>query len=183
MAINPILKQKFEKIIEHLKGEMSLLRTGRATPALVENLLIEYMNQKFALKQLASISVIQPNIIVIEPWDKGSLDFISKAIVSSSLGMAPIAEKDTIRLALPALTEERRKQLIKLLHEKLEESRVSLRREREDAWRDIQRDEKEKSISEDAKFKAKNELQKLIDDYNQKVKDLGDQKEREILTL
>jgi len=183
MEIAQKLKPKFDKILEHLKSETALLRTGRPTPALVENLSVDYLGEKMLLKQLASISIIQPNIIVIQPWDKQSLESISKAITYSSLGMAPIAERDTIRLTLPALTQERRQQLVKILGEKLEEARVSLRWEREDAWRETQRLEKEKKISEDEKFRAKDQLQTLIDEYNKKIKDLRDQKEKEILTL
>lgn len=198
MDINQKLKPKFDRIIEHFKSESSLLRTGRATPALVENIAVEYMGQKMLLKQLASISVIQPNIIVIQPWDKQSINSISKVLSSSSsLGMAPIVDKDSIRLTLPSLTQERRQQLIKILGEKAEEARVSFRREREDVWREVQRLEKppqrgeprpasagrEKKISEDEKFRAKDQLQKSIDEYNKKIKDLVEQKEKEILNF
>lgn len=184
MDINQKLKPKFDRIIEHFKSEMSLLRTGRATPALVENISVDYVGQKMLLKQLASISVIQPNIIVIQPWDKQSIDSISKALSSSSsLGMAPIVDKDSVRLTLPSLTQERRQQLVKILGEKAEEARVSMRREREDAWREIQRLEKEKKISEDEKFKSKDKLQKIIEEYNKKIKDLVEQKEKEILNF
>lgn len=184
MDINQKLKPKFDRIIEHFKSESSLLRTGRATPVLVENISVDYLGQKMLLKQLASISVIQPNIIIIQPWDKQSIDSITKALSSSSsLGMAPIVDQDSIRLTLPPLTQERRQQLIKILGEKAEEARIGLRREREDIWRDTQRLEKEKKISEDEKFRAKDQLQKLIDEYNKKIKDLMDKKEKEILTF
>lgn len=177
------LKQKFEKIIERLKSEISGLRTGRATPALVENLEVDYYGSKMPLKGLASISAIDARTIEIKPWDKNAIQPIEKAIQSSSLGLNPVTDREGIRLAIPSLTEERRKELTKLLGRNLEDARIHVRKEREDTLREIDRKEKSKEISEDEKFRQKNEVQKLVDETNKKIEEFGSQKEREIMTV
>jgi len=174
------LKSKLERTIEWFRGEISSLRTGRATPALVEDLEVEYYGSKSPLKHIASISTPDSRTIVIQPWDKNALQAIGKAIEHSSLNMNPIADKEIIRLALPALTEERRKDLIKILNTKWEEARVRSRRERDEAWREVQDREKEKKISEDEKFRAKDELQKRVDEFNATLEDVRSKKEQEI---
>ncbi|MDO8600829.1 MAG: ribosome recycling factor [bacterium] len=178
-----MLKQTLEKIFEHLKQEMSGLRTGRASPALVEDLEVDYYGAKTVLKALASISSPEPKQIFIQPWDKNAMEPIQKAIQSSSLGLNPIADRDGIRLTIPALTEERRKDLTKLLGKHLEEARIQVRREREDALKEIDALEKAKKISEDEKFRQKSEVQKQIDDMNKKIEELGETKEHEIMSV
>ena len=177
------LKPKLEKIAAHLKSEITGLRTGRATPSLVEDLEIDYYGVKTPLKAVASISSPDPKQLVIQPWDKNAMQPIEKAIQVSSLGLNPIAEKDAIRLAIPPLTEERRKELVKLLHRYLEDARIAVRREREDALREIDHKAKAKEISEDEKFRRKNEIQKLVDEFNKKIEERGAAKEKEIMTV
>lgn len=177
------LTKKLEKIVEHLKQEASSLRTGRASPALVEDLEVECYGTKTPLKALASIATPEPKQIFIQPWDKNAMEPIQKAIQSSSLGLNPIADKDGIRLVIPALTEERRRDLTKLLGKHLEEARIQVRREREDALRGIDGLEKEKKISEDEKFRQKSEVQKQIDEINKKIEELGKSKEHEIMSV
>lgn len=177
------LIQKLSKIVEHLKQEVSGLRTGRASPALVEDLKIDYYGAETALKALAAISSPEPKQIFIQPWDKNAMEPIQKAIQSSSLGLNPVADRDGIRLVIPALTEERRRDLTKLLGKHLEEARIQVRREREDALKAIDASEKAKEISEDEKFRQKNEVQKHIDDINKKIEELGETKEHEIMTV
>ncbi|MDP3710167.1 MAG: ribosome recycling factor, partial [bacterium] len=175
-------KQKLEKILEHLKIEVVSLRTGRATPALVENLEVDYYGSKTPLKSLAAISSPEARQLVIQPWDKGALQAIEKAIQTSPLGINPIADKDTIRLSIPPLNEERRKELVKTLGKFMEEARIKVRRDREDFFRSVERQEKSKEISEDQKFRQRNEAQKAVDEINKKIEDLAKNKEKEIMT-
>src|SRR3989344_9307222 len=164
-------KQKLEKIIGHLKQEVAGLRTGRATPALVEDLEVEYYGAKTPLKAVAAISSPDPKSLIIQPWDKSAVPAIEKAIQGSSLGLNPITDRDAIRISIPPLTEERRKELTKLLGKHLEEARIHVRREREETLKEIDRKEKAKEISEDERFRQKNEVQKAVDETNKKIED------------
>jgi ribosome recycling factor len=177
------LKIKLDKVLERLKTEIASLRTGRATPALVEDLEIDYYGSKTPLKAVASISVPEPRQILISPWDKNAIQPIERAIQASSLGLNPIADKDAIRLVIPQLTEERRKDLVKTLGKHLEEARIAVRREREEAVKEAEKKEKIGEISEDEKFREKSEIQKLIDEANKKIEEVGLAKEKEIMTV
>lgn len=177
------LALQLEKIIERFKRELGTLRTGRATPALVEDMDVLYYGAHTPLKALASISSPDARQIVIQPWDKNAIQPIEKAIQSSSLGVNPIAEKDSIRVAIPALTEERRKELAKLLGRIMEDARIQVRKHREDALREVDKSAKQKEISEDQKFREKNEIQKTVDETNKKIDEMGKVKEREIMTI
>ena len=176
------LRPKLEKILSDLKSDVASLRTGRATPALVEDLEIEAYGVRQPLKAIAAISSPEPRQIVIQPWDKALLPAIEKAIQASSLGLNPIADKDTIRLALPTLTEERKRDLVKLLKEKLEEARIKVRRVRDEAMKGIDAQEKAKAISEDEKFRQKQEAEKTVGEINRKIEELGAKKEQEIMS-
>ena len=178
-----MFKQKLEKIIEHLKSEISSLRTGRATPALVENLEVDYYGSKTPLKAVASISSPSARELVIQPWDKGAVQAIEKAIQSSSLGLNPVTDRDAIRLSIPSLTEERRKELLKILGRHLENAKIQVRREREEILREVDSKEKAKEISENEKFRQKNEIQKVVDEINKKIEEIGSAKEKEIMTV
>jgi ribosome recycling factor len=175
------IKPELDKVVNFLEREIAQVRTTRASPALVENMVVEYFEQKFPLKQLAAISSPQPREIVIQPWDKSYLEPISLAISKSSLGAAPIVDKDLIRINLPSLTEEYRKSLFKLLSEKSEQAKLTIRHWREKAWKEIQDNFQEGKIREDDKFRAKEELQKLVDEYNEKIEEIKDKKEKEIM--
>ena len=175
------LQSKLEKIVSDLKGETASLRTGRATPALVEDLNIDAYGAKQPLKALAAISTPEPRQILIQPWDKSLLPAIEKAIQSSPIGLNPIAYKDTIRLSLPTLTEERKRDLVKLLKEKLETARIQVRRMRDEAMKEIEAEEKAKKISEDERFRKKQEAEKIVGEYNKKIEELGVKKETEIM--
>lgn len=176
-------RQKLEKVVEHLKTEIASLRTGRATPALVEDLEIDYYGSKTPLKAIAAISSPEPKMLVIRPWDKNAVQPIEKAIQASTLGINPVTDREVIRLAIPTLTEERRKELAKLLGRHLEDARIQVRREREDALREIDRREKAKEISEDEKFRQRGEVQKIVDEINKKIEDTGAAKEKEVMTV
>ncbi len=176
-------KSDLEKAVEHLETEVGKLRTGRANPAIVESLMVDYYGTKTPLKQVASINVPEPRLIVIQPWDADSLVSIEAAIKDSDLGINPNNDGQVVRLNVPPLTEERRTDLVKILNQKAEESRVSVRNAREEAWKEIQDMEKEGKISEDDKFRGKDELQKITDEYNNKVEEIRDKKEKEIMTV
>ena len=178
----PIERTKFEDVLVFYKTDISAIRTGRATPVLVEDLVVEAYGQRMTLKELASIAAPEPRTIVIQPWDKGVLEAISSAIQKSSIGLAPIADGELIRLNIPQLTEERRKEFIKVLKHKSEDAKVKIRHLREDIWAKIQKMEKNGEISEDQKFTQKDELQKVVDEYNNKIEELEKKKEADLLT-
>lgn len=175
---------KFEtaskKIREKLGEELSALRTGRANPSLVKDILVDYYGSKVKLEGVATIGVSDARTLAIQPWDKNSMGPIEKAVRGSNLGLQPVADKDTIRVILPELTGERRQSLLKLAGEKLEESRIAVRRERDQVWKEIQESEREGKISEDEKFRLKDELQKKIDRFNKDLDELAEKKRYEI---
>lgn len=174
------IKNKAEEIKNHFKNEIASLRTGRANPVLVENILIDSYGAKTSLKHLASISIEDAKTLRITPWDASILKNIETAINVSNLGIQPIADKQSIRLILPELSEERRNSLLKLLSEKLQEIKISLRRERDEIWKDIQEKERKGEIPEDDKFRFKDELQKIIDKTTEELEDIAKRKELEI---
>ncbi|MCX6721279.1 MAG: ribosome recycling factor [Candidatus Staskawiczbacteria bacterium] len=173
-------KPEFEKAFKFLEGEIQKIRTSRASPALVEDIEVNAFGQKFPLKQLGAISTPSTNQIVIQPWDGSYLEPIEKAISQSGLGMSVIVDKNVIRLNLPTLTEEYRHALSKTLGEKAEQAKQTMRHAREDAWNKIQAAKIAKEISEDDKFRGKDELQKVVDDYQEKIKNLVEKKKNEI---
>ncbi len=176
-------KTDLEKAIEHLQIELGKLRTGRATPSLVEDLKVDYYGTKTPLKQIAAINTPEPRTIMIQPWDRGALVSIESAIRESDLGFNPNNDGIVIRINIPMLTEERRKDLVKVLNQKAEESRIAVRMVREDALKEIQDMEKAGDISEDDKFKGKDKLQEIIDQYNKKIEEIRAKKEQDIMTV
>ncbi len=177
------LTQKFEKVIVHLQSVLSELRTGRASPALVENMPVESYGSEMPLKSLASISIPEARQILIKPWDKNGLLAIQKAIQTSNIGLNPVVDQDSIRLTIPALTEERRKDLVKTMKQRLEEARIAIRKAREDEMKSIEQKEKGGEISESEKFRRKEVAQKIVDDFNKKIDTMGQEKEKEIMTV
>ena len=175
------IKPEIDNAISYLEREMTKIRTGRASPSLVGDIVVECFGEKFPLKQLAAISLSGSKQIVIQPWDKSYIEGIEKAVSQSGLNFSPVVDKDVIRVTLPPLSEEYRKDLLRMLSEKQEEVRQSIRRHREKAWDEIQQRFKNGEIREDDKFKAKDELQELIDKYNEKVEEIGERKKKEIL--
>lgn len=175
------IKPELDRAFKFLEGELAKLRTSRATPALVEDIEVNAFGSKFALKQLGAISSPQSNQIVIQPWDTSYIEPIEKAISQSGLGMSCSVDKNLIRLNLPLLTEEYRQALVKNMNEKAEQTRKTIRHWREESWGEIQTAQKDKKISEDDKFRGKDELQKLIDDYTEKIKTLIEKKKNELI--
>ncbi len=176
-------RESFAAAVEHFANEMAKIRTGRAHPGLVENLMVDYYGTKTPLRQMAAINIPEARQILIQPWDKGGLVLIEAAIRESDLGLNPANDGQSLRLTLPALTEETRKTLVKTLNQRAEDARIAVRNIREELWKDIQDFEKAGDISEDDKFAGKEELQKLVDEYNQKLEALRKKKEEEILTV
>jgi len=174
------IRPEMEKVIGFLEREVATIRTGRASPSLVEDIIVECFGQKFPLKQLAAISSPEPKKVLIQPWDKSYIEPIEKALSQSSLKVAPIVDKDLIRITLPPLSDEYRKSLIRILSEKQEEAKRTVRHWRERAWDEIQEKFKTKEIREDDKFRAKEELQKLVDEYHEKIEEIGERKKKEI---
>lgn len=176
------LKPELEKTIEFLKKEFMKIKTSRATPAMVEDIMVECYGQRLPVKQLGNISTPQPRLITIDPWDKTILQAIEKAIRSQS-SLSPVVDGEVIRINIPPLSEEQRKEYLKIINEKTEEARISIRLHREKAWKEIQELERKGEIREDDKFRAKDDLQELIDDYNKKIEDVRKNKESDIMTV
>lgn len=176
-------KPAFETVLDHLQKELATLRTGRATPQLVEDIRVNAYDSVMELKGLASISVQDAKTIVIDPWDKGLTQAIEKAIRDSGTGLSPAADGGVIRIMLPAMTEENRVKLVKFMKEKLEDSRIALRGVREMVRDEILEKEKNKDMSEDEKFKLLDELEKLTKEYNEEISEMGEKKEDEIMTV
>ncbi|MFA6908954.1 MAG: ribosome recycling factor [Patescibacteria group bacterium] len=177
-----IPKEGFESAIRELRQELSHLRTGRATPALVEDLPVSYYGARTPLKQLASISTPDVKSIVIQPWDTTALKDIEKAVNESSLNLHPVNEGKILRIVIPALTEERRNDLAKIVSKKIEESKIRIRTVRESIVKVLHTQKEEGSLPEDEFFRVQKELQKVVDEYNAEARSIGDKKEQEILT-
>jgi len=176
-------KGDFDKAIDFLIQDMTALRTGRATPALVEDVSVEAYGTKQPLKSVASISVADAKTINVDPWDKTLIGDIERAIQNSSLGINPINDGKLIRLPLPELTQERRAELIKVLHGKLENARIAVRKIREDVKKSIENAEKNKEISEDERFGANDDLDAMVKECNERIKTLGEEKEADITKI
>src|SRR3989344_4027051 len=154
---------------EWVKQEIAGIRTGRAHSSMVEDLVVDYVGSKLRVRELATISVPEPRVIFIQPWDKGAIPLIEKAIKDSPLGLNPMSDSNGVRLTIPSLTEERRKEFTKLLHQKAEEARIKARQIREDILKKVQNAVREKTAREDDLRNAKEELQKVIDELNKKI--------------
>ena len=177
------LDTAFAHVFEVFTKDIASMRTGRATPALVEDIEADYYGTRTLIKHMAAIHVAGPTEIQIQPWDKQALKAIEAALQTSKLGINPVVDKDLVRLMLPSLTGERRAQLVKLLHEKAEEARIAVRKAREDAIRRTQQLFEENQIHEDEKFKAKDAIQKRVDEFNGKIGEAVEKKEQEITTI
>jgi len=169
--------------IQVLQDDLAAVRTGRASPGLVERLQVEYYGTPTALMQLASISAPEPRTLTIKPFDPSTLKVIEKTIQASELGLNPNNDGKVIHLNLPPLTEDRRRDLVKHVHHRLEESRVAVRNIRRDIHKDMRDFEKEKLVSEDELKRGEDDLQKLTDRYIEEIAELGKKKEAEIMEV
>jgi ribosome recycling factor len=175
--------ERMQTALELLEEDLSTIRTGRASPSLVERMPVEYYGTNTPLIQLASISVPEPRQLLIRPFDPATLKNIDRAILASDLGLTPNNDGKVIRLTMPQLTEERRHELVRVVHNRMEETRVKIRNIRRDIIRDLREFEKESLISEDDLERGEKELQDLTDKLNDKVQEIGERKEKEIMEV
>ena len=174
---------KMQKAVDALARELAAIRTGRATPALVEHIRVDYHGVPTPVNQIASISVPEAKMIVIQPWDRSSIRSIEKAILTSDLDLNPTSDSNVIRIVIPPLTEERRKDLIRVVHKRLEEAKISLRNLRREGIEKLRQAEKNREISQDQNTRASEQLQKLTDNFVERVNHIGQDKETEIIEV
>jgi len=175
------LKEELKKVEEWLALEYAGLHTGRAAPAILDGVTVESYDQMLPVKNLASISVEDPKTLRVAPWDKSQIKAIEKAITVANLGLSVAADEQGLRVIFPQLTTERRVQMVKLAKDKLEDARIKVRAARETVWNEIQKNEREGKMPEDEKFRAKDELQKIVDNGNKKLEEIFNKKEHEIM--
>ena len=176
-------KNRMGKSVEALRQDLATLRTGRASPRLVERVLVNYYGTPTPLNQIASIAAPEARLLTIKPWDPNALSNIEKAILTSDLGLNPNNDGTIIRLVIPHLTEERRQELSRVAAQRVEEARVAIRNCRRDAMKDLQELEHEKMISEDEYYRARDDVQELTDEYSDMVNEIGEAKEAEIMEV
>ncbi|MFA6273565.1 MAG: ribosome recycling factor [Candidatus Paceibacterota bacterium] len=174
-------KNELKKVEEFLGKEYSQLSTGRASPMVLDGVSVESYGSYQSIKNVASVSIEDPKTLRIAPWDKNQIKGIEKAIISADLGLSVAVDDAGIRVIFPQLTTETRQKLVKVLKEKLEEARITVRKEREKIWDEIQKQEKEGKMTEDERFRGKEELQKIIDEVNKKLEEVFEKKEKEVL--
>jgi len=173
-------REKMGGIVKATEYELSTVRTGRASPLLLANIKVEYYGSLMLINQLASVSIPEARLIQIQPWDKKANEAICKAILSANLGISPNTDGEVIRIPIPALTEERRHELDKMVKHKAEEHRVTIRNVRRDINHEIDRMNQNKEISEDMSFSLKDEIQKIADEYIKEIDKILAEKEKEI---
>jgi len=183
MSIIDDHKEEFNKTLEHFKNELGGIRTGRANPALIENVIINAYGNKMPINQLANINVADAKSMTVEPWDKNLLKDVEKAISEANLGLTAANEGNFIRVKVPEMTEESRKNLVKLLKEKTEDTRISIRNTRDKVKEEISKQEKNKEITEDDKYKLQKELDEVTNNYNEQIKELAQHKEEKIMSV
>src|SRR3989338_6197327 len=176
-------KPQFNKIVEHYKDELKSIRTGRANVALVSGIMVFAYNTTTPLNQLANITIPDSKTIIVEPWDKSIIKDIEKAITNSASGLSASNEGNFLRIVLPAITEENRKDLLKTINQKSEQARIAVRQIRDDVKEEIVTAERDGDITEDDKYTYIKKLDEMINEYNATIKDLSSEKEKEILTV
>jgi ribosome recycling factor len=181
--IKSSLKKRMDKTVENLYEEFKKVRSGRANASLVEDLMVDYYGNRLPLKQLAGISVPEPRLIVVQPWDKGALSEIEKAFHKSDLMLNPNNDGKILRIAIPPLTEERRRELVKVAKVKTEDARIAIRNIRRDGNEEVKVAEKEGHVSEDDSKRTLDEIQKITDEYIQNINKIFDAKEAEIMEV
>jgi len=177
------IEEKMQKSVEGLKKELATIRTGRATPTLIEHIKVEYAGVPTPLNQVAGISAPEAKLLIIQPWDKGSIHSIEKAILTSDLGLNPVSDGNVIRINIPPLSEERRQELTKVVRRRVEERRIAIRNLRREAMDALKELEKNKDISQDEHKRALNQLQKLTDSFVADTEQIGRNKEAELMQV
>lgn len=173
-------KQKMTKAVDHLKQELTSVRTGRANPALIDQIKVDVYGSSMILRDVASINSPEPRLLLVHPWDKGNTPAILKAIRDSGQSFNPIEDSNVIRVPIPQLNEDRRKELIKLVHEKVESAKVSVRSFRRDAMDIIEKDERAGKISKDDKRRYSEQVQKITDEISKLIDDILRAKEQDL---
>ncbi|SHG57242.1 ribosome recycling factor [Thermosyntropha lipolytica DSM 11003] len=176
-------EQRMKKAIEHLKQDLASLRAGRANPAMLDKVMVNYYGTPTPINQLANITVPEARLLVIQPWDKSVIPEIEKAIMKSDLGVTPTNDGNVVRVAIPQLTEERRKELVKVAKKRAEDAKVAVRNIRREANDEIKGKEKEKLVSEDEAKKAVDDIQKLTDKYVKEIDLILQAKEKDIMEV
>ena len=185
-TINEVLEdgnKRKRRSVEALKKDMGSVRTGRANTALIENVIVDYYGASTPLNQLASITVAEARLLLVQPWDRQSLPAMEKAILKFGAGLNPSNDGNVLRLAIPQLTEERRKELVRLVHKKVEDGRVEVRNIRRDIMEQLRAMEKTKDISQDEGKRAQERLQKMTDQYVAEMDALGVEKEKDVMEV
>lgn len=177
------LKEKFILVVTEFEKDLKNISTGRANPSLLDGINADYYGVATPINQMATVNAVDAKTIVIAPWSKDQLVNLEKAIRESDLNLVPNNDGEVIRIILPPMTEERRKELVKVLGKKTEETRIKIRQAREEVLNDIQTAEKNGNISEDDKFRAKDQVQKIVDEYNKKVEEIEKKKEDDIMAV
>jgi ribosome recycling factor len=177
------INSKMQKAVEALTRDLATIRTGRASPALVEHIKADLHGILTPINQMASISIPDAKMILIQPWDSSSIRSIEKAILTSDLGLNPISDSRVLRIPIPPLTEERRKELTRAVHKRLEDARIALRNIRREGIEKLRQSEKDKEISQDQCARASEQLQKLTDNFVDKINNVRQTKEKEIMEV
>lgn len=177
------IKSKLNSSLEHLKSELSSIRTGRATTSLVEEVFVEAYGSKMMIKELGTISTPDPQMIVVAPWDKTLIKDIVKAITSANLGLNPVPDSTAVKIPVLSLTEERRKEFAKLVTDRVEGVKNSMRNVRQEAMKDIDRQFSDKTITEDDKFQAKEEVEKIVHEFISQTDVLSVRKKEELMKV
>jgi len=178
-----VARERMDKAIEALRREFASVRTGKASPARLETVRVEAYGSHVPLNQVASVSAPEPRLLVVQPWDRAMLGPVEKAIMTSDLGLNPSNDGKIVRVPIPALTEERRREYVKVLHKMAEDGRVAVRQARKEANDDIKRRQKDGEISEDQARREQDEVQKLTDRHIQQIDELMKHKEAEIMEV
>lgn len=174
---------QFNDVLQNIREEMHSLHANRPTPALVENVSVNAYNSAMRLQELASISTPEPQLLLIQPWDSSLVKAIETALRENERKFDPVVDGHAIRISFPPLTEEKRKELVKLMNEKVESARVAIRKVREDILKNIKEQEKNGEISEDDYFRQEKEVQQVVDKHNATIKEMADAKEKELMTV
>ncbi len=173
----------FEKALARFSEELARMRANRATPTVVESVRVEVYGTTMSLQELASITAPEPQLLLIQPWDKTVVKGIEAALRKGELGVQPVVDGDLIRLPFPPLTEDKRRELVKLMHTKAEEARIAVRKAREESLKECKQREKDGEISEDEYFRLEKEIQSTVNRFNDQIKVLSEKKEKELMTI
>lgn len=177
------VKKELDKIIIKFSDDIKAMRTGHVSAIIVENILVDYYGTKVPLKQAANITVPDARLIIVEPWVKENIKDVVAAIAAANIGVNPVTDGMSVKLVFPPLNEEERMKTVKLMHQRAEKAKISIRVFREEQREIVKRQEKNKEIGEDEKFRLDKDIQKAVDESNEKIADIVESKEKQIMTI